>query len=98
MRFFVGVWMADLGFFYGLGFAFVVAGILVVVAAIILLSKRSRGRGKEKGKTETHAAGVIMIGPIPLVFGTDWKSVKPALALAVVLAVVVLVVYYWLLR
>jgi len=40
-----------------------------------------------------------MIGPIPIIFGTDKKSVKEVLALALALAVVVLIILmitYWL--
>ena len=56
---------------------------------------RWKAEGKVKG------AGVIMIGPIPIIFGTDKKSVKSVLALALALTialVIAMVVYYWLLR
>jgi len=89
--------MADLGVFYTLGVALVFAGIVVVIIAII----RASVDGKGKTKSETHAAGVILIGPIPLVFGTDKQSVKFILALTLAVTVVVLVmliVYYLLLR
>jgi uncharacterized protein (TIGR00304 family) len=89
--------MFDVAVFYGVGLAFIVVGIVVVVLAIIVASTR---RTKD-GKSETHAAGVIMIGPIPIIFGTDKKSVKTVMALALTLSVValiVLLVYYWLLR
>jgi uncharacterized protein (TIGR00304 family) len=55
---------------------------------------RGVGKGKVKG------AGVIMIGPIPIIFGTDKKSVKSVLALSLALTIaliVALIVYYWLL-
>jgi uncharacterized protein (TIGR00304 family) len=85
----------DLTVFYALGTALIAAGIIVIVAAIILVSTRGAGKGKVKG------AGVIMIGPIPIIFGTDKKSVKTvlALALALVIALIIaMVLYYWLLR
>ena len=85
----------DLTVFYALGIALVVVGIIVIVAAIILASIGGAKKGKVQG------AGVIMIGPIPIIFGTDKKSVKAVLALALALTIVVLiitVVYYWLLR
>ena len=47
------------------------------------------------------AAGVIMIGPIPIIFGSDKKSVKTVLPLAIALTIVVVVatvIFYWLLR
>ena len=85
----------DLAVFYALGIALIFVGIIVIVAAIIVASARGATKGKVKG------AGVIMIGPIPIIFGTDKKSVKTvlALALALVIALIIaMVVYYFLLR
>lgn len=48
-----------------------------------------------------QGAGVIMIGPVPIIFGTDKKSVKTVLALALALTIVMLIImlmYYWRLR
>jgi uncharacterized protein (TIGR00304 family) len=84
-----------LSVFYTLGIAFIVVGIFVIVAAIII---SSRGDAK---KEKVHCGGVIMIGPIPIIFGTDKKSVKDILALALALTIVVLIIIvlnYWLLR
>jgi uncharacterized protein (TIGR00304 family) len=81
--------------FYVIGIALVIVGVIVIVTAIILTSLSGAKKGKVRG------AGVIMIGPIPIIFGTDKKSVKSVLALALSLTIVVLiitVVYYWLLR
>ena len=85
----------DLTVFYALGIALIFVGIVVIVAAIIIASTRGAAKGKVKG------AGVIMIGPIPIIFGTDKKSVKAVLVLAlalVVLVIIAMVVYYFLLR
>ena len=85
----------DLAVFYTLGVAIVVVGIIIIVIAIILSSIRGVGKGKVK------AAGVIMIGPIPIIFGTDKKSVKTVLTLALALTmafIIAIVAYYRLLR
>ena len=85
----------DLTVFYALGIALIVIGIIVIVAALILASLS----GTKKSKV--HAAGVIMVGPIPIIFGTDKKSVKVVLVLALALtivALIIIVVNYWLLR
>jgi uncharacterized protein (TIGR00304 family) len=90
--------MADLTVFYSVGIALVVVGFIVIIAAIILASVGGKRQEKEG---ETHAAGVIMIGPIPIIFGTDKKAVKSVLALTLavmVVAAVVLVIYFLLLR
>jgi uncharacterized protein (TIGR00304 family) len=86
----------DLTVFYSVGIALVVAGIVVIIAAIIFASL---GSAKKGGKV--RGAGVIMIGPIPIIFGTDKKSVKTVLMLALaltVIALIIIVVNYWLLR
>jgi len=85
----------NLAVFYALGVALIFAGIVVIVAAIIKASARSGGKSEVKG------AGVIMIGPIPIIFGTDKKSVKTVLVLALALVIALIIamlVYYWLLR
>ena len=85
----------DLGFLYTLGTALIAVGVIIIVAAIILVTVRGRGKANIKG------AGVIMIGPIPIIFGTDKKSVKAVLALALALTValiIAMIIYYFLLR
>ena len=87
----------DLAVFYALAIALIIAGIIIIIAAIVAASA-----GAQKGKDgKVKAAGIIMIGPIPIIFGTDKKSVKVVLALAlalVVAAIIAMVVFYWLLR
>lgn len=85
----------DITDFYTLSVALVVVGIMIIVAVIVLSSAGISKKGKVQG------AGVIMIGPIPIIFGTDKNSVKTVVALALALTIVVLIitlVYYWLLR
>jgi uncharacterized protein (TIGR00304 family) len=68
-----------------LGTLVIIAGILVVFLATIFAS-RSRGDDEEKG-IEVKGGGVIMIGPIPIIFGTDPKWAVVAIVLAIVLIV-----------
>ncbi len=85
----------NIAVFYELGIALIVVGILFIIGAIILASTGGSKKSKVRG------AGVIIIGPIPIIFGTDKKSIKAVLTLALALTIVVLiitVVYYWLLR
>ena len=90
--------------FYAVGFALVIAGIVLIVAALIRASTRrgqsEKGEGEREGESHVHGAGVIMIGPIPIIFGTDKKSVKTVLALTLALSIVflvILIIYYGLL-
>ena len=87
----------DASIFYALGVVLVVVGIITIVTVIIVASMR--GAGKRHGRIK--GAGVIMIGPVPIIFGTDKKSVKSILALSLALSITVviaLVVYYLLSR
>jgi len=82
--------------FYGLGVALIFAGMLIILVAIILLFLSSvRGEGKAKG------GGAIIIGPFPIIFGTDKESVKTVLLLSILLTtllVIVMVIFYLVFR
>jgi uncharacterized protein (TIGR00304 family) len=84
------------GTLYALGIALILIGVLVIIVAIVLISVRgTKGEGRVRG------GGVIMIGPIPIIFGTDKKSLKTVVLLSValtVLAIVAMTVYYLLFR
>lgn len=87
--------------FYVLGVALIIAGIAIIVAAIIAASTHRAGKSEGEREGKVKAAGVIMIGPIPIIFGTDKKSVKAVLALAlalVIAAIIAMLVFYWLVR
>jgi uncharacterized protein (TIGR00304 family) len=74
---------------YGLGMALIFAGIVVIlIAALLLLIFNVKGEGKVKG------AGAILIGPIPIIFGTDKKSIKAILllSLALTIALIILII------
>jgi uncharacterized protein (TIGR00304 family) len=80
---------------YALGTALIFVGVLIIIIAVVLLSVSGAKKGKVKG------GGAIIIGPIPIVFGTDKKSLKTVLLLSLaltVMLVVAMVVYYLLLR
>jgi uncharacterized protein (TIGR00304 family) len=76
----------DATVFYSLGFVLIVSGIMVVVTAIILFSKSSTKKDRIRG------AGIIMVGPIPIIFGTDKKSVRTVLTLELALTIIALII------
>ena len=79
------------------GFALIIVGILIIIFAVLLLSIRSAGKSPRK----IRGGGAVIIGPVPIIFGTDKKSLKTVLLLSIVLTVLVLiviVVQYLLLR
>ena len=71
-----------------LGFLLIIFGfVLAVIAMIVMFVRSTRGSGSDQG------AGLILIGPIPIVFGTDKQSVKAVLILAIVLILLALAVF-----
>ena len=83
-------------FLFNIGVILVIAGFIIAFAAVILLFFASiRGKGKVRG------GGAVIIGPFPIVFGTDRESVKILLLLSIALIVLVLiatVIYHYALK
>jgi len=73
--------------FYGLGIVLIFAGILVILVATVLLFLSSI---KEEGKVK--GGGAIIIGPFPIIFGTDKESVKTVLLLSLALTILLIIV------
>ncbi len=87
--------MADYATLYSAGFILVVVGIVVLIAAAIRISIKQSSKGNSK------AAGAIIIGPVPIIFGSDKKSVKTILTLSVALTallIAAMLIYYFLFR
>lgn len=64
-----------------LGTALILVGFGVVAVALL-----SSG-----GKREVRGGGVVLVGPIPIVFGSDAKWAAVAIVLAIVLVVLSLI-------
>jgi uncharacterized protein (TIGR00304 family) len=69
------------------GIVIILAGLLVVFLAMVISGKSSEGG---ETQTQVRGGGVIMIGPIPIIFGSDAKWTIIAIILAIVLMVIVL--------
>jgi len=70
-----------------LGFIIIFLGFAIALAAVLLMVVRvGRAGGKVKG------GGAILVGPIPIVFGTDRESIKIVLILAIILTVILVAV------
>lgn len=75
----------DVGTLYSFGASLVLAGMVVILAAFILLLIINI---REKGKVKGGAA--LIIGPFPIIFGTDKESVKIVLLLSLALTVLLI--------
>ncbi len=87
----------DFSTLYTAGFILIAVGVVIVVVSILVSAGKSRGTEGEGG-SKVRGAGVIMIGPIPIIFGTDKKSVKTVVILALALTIVLAIWYYLMLR
>ena len=76
--------MAD-SFLFNIGLLLGLAGFaLAIVAIFVAILKSARGTGKVRG------GGVVMIGPVPIVFGTDKESARILILLGIVLMIVLI--------
>jgi uncharacterized protein (TIGR00304 family) len=86
----------DVATLYGLGVALIFAGMIVVLVAILLLFLSSI-----KAERKVRGGGAIIIGPIPIIFGTDKESIKTVLLLSIaltILLVVIMIVFHLVFR
>lgn len=80
--------MADFTAIFLVGFALVILGFAISIFAILMMVLRgfyTRGKGGVRG------GGLIMIGPIPIIFGTDKEAMKTLIILSIVLIIVITV-------
>jgi uncharacterized protein (TIGR00304 family) len=59
------------------GVVLVLVGIGVTVVAML--------NGARKGGAEVKGGGVVMVGPVPIIFGSDMKWASVAIVLAILL-------------
>jgi len=74
-----------LDLFVNMGYILIIAGFAVIVLAVLSAVFHAGRGGRVQG------GGIILIGPIPIVFGSDAKTVKSLVYLAIVLMVIVAV-------
>ncbi|MEM2104074.1 MAG: DUF131 domain-containing protein [Candidatus Bathyarchaeia archaeon] len=70
-----------------LGIIIILAGVVIFLAAFIMLLFAGFKGGKVRG------GGAILVGPFPIVFGTDRESVKAVLWLSIILTVILFALF-----
>ena len=88
--------MAGQEFLFDAGILLIIVGFVVsIVAAVLMISAAANRKGTFRG------GGVVIVGPFPIIFGTDKESVKVLLILSIILVSVLFVfsiLLYWLPR
>lgn len=74
------------------GFLVVLLGISLIIIGTILQSASSNNSPANESSTEIKTGGVILIGPIPIIFGSD----KRMAITGVVMALILMAAYYYL--
>lgn len=77
----------DAGTLYSLGIIIIFIGVAVIFIAFVLLFFSSWKGGKVRG------GGAVIIGPFPIVFGTDKESVKAVLWLSIALTIILFALF-----
>ncbi len=73
--------MASIATWLVIGFTLIIIGMLVIFIGTIYSSSQQTSTQK------SEVGGVIMIGPIPIIFGNSWKAITLAIVLAIVLMI-----------
>ncbi|MBK5190424.1 MAG: DUF131 domain-containing protein [Methanosarcinales archaeon] len=79
------------------GFLIVLIGMLVILAGVFSMAYQSwkaGGEGVEKPEAGVRGGGIVMIGPIPIIFGTDVGALKIVMILAIVLMAIAVIFFY----
>jgi uncharacterized protein (TIGR00304 family) len=75
-----------------------IGSILVFIGILAIMAGVLQSAYQHRDEIETKGAGIVMIGPIPIVFGTDVSSLKMVMILAIVLTVMAFVLLFLLSR
>ncbi len=80
--------MQEWGWLVGLGIALIMIGVLLVFLGVLAASLGSGG-----GEGEVEAGGVVVIGPIPIIFGTSSKAALAAAVLGLIMMLLALLMW-----
>ncbi|MDG6934093.1 MAG: DUF131 domain-containing protein [Nitrososphaerota archaeon] len=58
--------------------------LLIIIGSIVLLIGIISGLGKS-ADAHVKGGGIVLIGPLPIVFGSEWKIVVVLMAMAILI-------------
>lgn len=76
-----------------IGIAVVIVGILLTFIGTALISS-GKSHNNEKGNGTVSTGGVILIGPIPIIFGNDKSMIWVTVLGAIILMVIAYFLFY----
>lgn len=76
-----------------IGLFVLVVGILLIFLGSMIQSTSSE-KSKENSNTEIKTGGVILIGPIPIIFGNDKGMVITGVILGIILMLIAYFLFY----
>jgi uncharacterized protein (TIGR00304 family) len=71
---------------FSIGFILILIGFAIAFLAMILMIFKGKA-----SKASIKGGGAILIGPIPIVFGTDREMLKVAIIVLIILIIIVFV-------
>ncbi|MCD6084973.1 MAG: DUF131 domain-containing protein [Desulfurococcales archaeon] len=73
-----------------LGILLIFVGFIIIMLSLILSHMKP---GPERREAKVSGGGVVIIGPVPIVFGTDKRMALAAAVVGAVLTIIVLLVF-----
>ncbi len=70
----------------------VIGFILILLGIVLMVVHSMRYRGEERVKSEM--GGVVLIGPLPIVFGTSERIARITILLAIALMALVIIIMF----
>lgn len=91
--FFIIPYISGSGIFGFFGFVFIIASIFLFLFGLTNfieneINEPVGSQFKSRKKTSIKGGGVILIGPIPIVFGSSWKIAIISIILVIILIIV----------
>jgi uncharacterized protein (TIGR00304 family) len=90
---FILPYISGSGLFAFLGFVFIIASIFLFLFGLTIfieneINEPEGSELKSHKKSSIKGAGVILVGPIPIVFGNSWKLAIISIILIIILIIV----------
>ncbi len=75
-----------------LGFILIIAGMLCIFYHAWKHAIKPEEIKEREGEAEVKGGGIVLIGPLPILFGTDMGSLKVLIVIAIFLVFIVLLI------